>query len=406
MVEPMNHSGLRSALRNLGEEVARHQDAHRRKRFTPEATEDFERARQERIAPKASRAMSGRRSAAAAGLLAAAIAVVWGLRARPLSFAIGGQEGRTGELFASNDAQTFRFSDGSSLERAPGSVVHVVQTRTAGAEIVVERGRVSASVVHRADSRWSVDVGPFQIRVTGTKFDTAWDPTEQLFTLDLLQGSVQVTGCSMTTQGVRAGTRMRASCKDGQSTVQIEAGEPAAASPPASDPVTDGGAPVRASEPTASVGGARERREPAGFRRDPAPPVAPRRAGGPCSERTPIAALELAEVERHSGATATAETELLSLRGCFPRATEASTAAFLLGRIAFDRGEFATSSAWFDAASSESPGGPLAREAAGRQIEARERAGDHAAARDAAASYIKRFPSGPYAGLAQLLLER
>jgi outer membrane protein assembly factor BamD (BamD/ComL family) len=54
----------------------------------------------------------------------------------------------------------------------------------------------------------------------------------------------------------------------------------------------------------------------------------------------------------------------------------------------------------------ESPGGPLAREAAGRQIDARERAGDHAAARDAAASYIKRFPSGPYAGLAQLLLER
>jgi outer membrane protein assembly factor BamD (BamD/ComL family) len=74
--------------------------------------------------------------------------------------------------------------------------------------------------------------------------------------------------------------------------------------------------------------------------------------------------------------------------------------------MAFDRGEFAIASAWFDTASREGPGGPLAREIAGRQIEAREKGGDHAAARDAATSYLSHFPSGPYASFARSVLER
>ena len=51
------------------------------------------------------------------------------------------------------------------------------------------------------------------------------------------------------------------------------------------------------------------------------------------------------------------------------------------------------------------PGGTLASEAAGRLIEARERAGDRAGAEAAAREYLRRFPTGSYQELARRLLQ-
>ena len=56
-------------------------------------------------------------------------------------------------------------------------------------------------------------------------------------------------------------------------------------------------------------------------------------------------------------------------------------------------------------ASVEAPNGPLARETAGRLMEARENGGQHLAARAAAQRYLQRYPSGPDASLAIRILQ-
>jgi outer membrane protein assembly factor BamD (BamD/ComL family) len=77
----------------------------------------------------------------------------------------------------------------------------------------------------------------------------------------------------------------------------------------------------------------------------------------------------------------------------------------MLARVASDqRGSSADAARWLDTYLAQQPEGPLAREARGRLIEARERTGDHDGARRAARDYIARYPEGPHAELAQRLL--
>src|SRR5262249_39455437 len=72
----------------------------------------------------------------------------------------------------------------------------------AGADVLIERGTVHAAVVHPAGAgtaRWAVRAGPFEVRVTGTTFDAAWDPMAETFMLTMIEGRVVVTGPNITT---------------------------------------------------------------------------------------------------------------------------------------------------------------------------------------------------------------
>ena len=74
--------------------------------------------------------------------------------------------------------------------------------------------------------------------------------------------------------------------------------------------------------------------------------------------------------------------------------------------MAFDqRGSYATAAKWFALYLSEG-GGPYAREAAGRLIEARERSGDGAGALAAAKAYLTSYPDGPHAAHAHRLVDK
>jgi outer membrane protein assembly factor BamD (BamD/ComL family) len=83
----------------------------------------------------------------------------------------------------------------------------------------------------------------------------------------------------------------------------------------------------------------------------------------------------------------------------------AAVAAYGLGRIAFDQEHaYAQAARWFAAYLNEQPVGPLAREASGRLMEAKQRSGDLAGARSSAQRYLREYPDGPQAALAQELL--
>ncbi|MEM9194301.1 MAG: tetratricopeptide repeat protein, partial [Myxococcota bacterium] len=82
----------------------------------------------------------------------------------------------------------------------------------------------------------------------------------------------------------------------------------------------------------------------------------------------------------------------------------AARAAFALGRLAFDvEGDAAAAARWFSAYLAEAPGGALARDAQGRLMEAQYRAGNATAAREAARTYLERYPNGPHRPLAESL---
>jgi outer membrane protein assembly factor BamD (BamD/ComL family) len=75
--------------------------------------------------------------------------------------------------------------------------------------------------------------------------------------------------------------------------------------------------------------------------------------------------------------------------------------------MAFDQqGAFSDAARWFAAYLAEAPAGSYARDAAGRLIEAHQRAGDAAAAAQAAERYLATYPKGPHADLARSILGR
>jgi TolA-binding protein len=109
--------------------------------------------------------------------------------------------------------------------------------------------------------------------------------------------------------------------------------------------------------------------------------------------------MTLSDVARLAKRPARGRQALMTLRQRFPGGPEAATAAFLLGRMGGD-GEAA---GWFRTYLREAPGGALRREASGRLLEALSRGGDAAAAAEAARAYLKQYPRGPHAPLAERL---
>ena len=124
-----------------------------------------------------------------------------------------------------------------------------------------------------------------------------------------------------------------------------------------------------------------------------------------CQSASASELLQLGDGARLSGNPARAKQALSRLRSAFPGDSRRAAAAFALGKIAFDQTRaYAEAAEWFATSVREHPEGSLVREAAGRLIEARRRAGDNAGARRAAADYLAHYPDGPHADLARSLV--
>jgi TolA-binding protein len=361
--------------------------------------------------PHRSRSHFGRMAGAA--LLAAVLvaAVIW-LRPRQIKFELAQKHGQAGEWIAAPALATLplAFSDGSELLLRPKARARVVETSERGARIVLERGSLHAQVAHRADTRWRVDAGPFEVHVVGTQFDVAWE--DERFTLTLQEGAVRVVGPT-----IRQGRTVRA-------------GEHFAVTvaPPAQ--VTSLADPKRVVSQPARSAQSPERAEPAPIRQAPAvqPASAPtswRRLAGEGAYEEAFHALEwegfdrvishvgpadlkvVADLARFSHHPNHANSALSALRARFPNTHEASDASFLLGRLAFDqRAAPAEAAGWFAAYLDEQPDGAFTREASGRLIECYERLADLPRARRAAERYLAAHPTGPHQAIAKAVLAR
>ncbi|WP_438031968.1 FecR domain-containing protein [Sorangium sp. So ce204] len=174
-------------------------------------------------------------SLAAVALLAAALVVALVARPRaPMRFELGAAEpGVVGAWLAAPATAELpiRFSDGSLLRLAPGGRARVASVGADGAELSLERGALDLSVVHREGARWTVRVGPFQVRVIGTRFETRWDPVTEQLVVALHEGAITVSGPVVgDSRAVRAGERLTIS----PATNTLEVGAIDAASSPTS----------------------------------------------------------------------------------------------------------------------------------------------------------------------------
>ncbi|HET9958058.1 MAG TPA: tetratricopeptide repeat protein, partial [Polyangiaceae bacterium] len=286
-----------------------------------------------------------------------------------------------------------------------------------GARVLLEAGEAEVSIQHRVGrkARWNVEAGPYRVAVTGTRFRVAWNPAEQAFELALHEGNVLVSSnrCLQQERVVHAGETLALSCATRSKVAASASVEVVPTAPPVAG--APSGATWHAQAPKASARAVTTAETEAldAFREPLAAghfAEALRLAERAHFERVIANAsrsdlLQLADAARLSGRIDRAVQALGAVRQRFPGSEEAGTAAFSLGRIAFDQHKaYGEASQWFSTYLAEQPGGPLMGDAFGRLIEARERSGDLAGARTEAERYLRRFPQGPYAAEARRIL--
>jgi TolA-binding protein len=385
-----------------------------------------------RSAPRRRRVTRARASLAFAAI-AAGLLLFFLFGKRPLTFRVGpGQASSAGVpgawiATAADRTMPVEFSEGSLFQIQPQSRVRVASIDAAGSRLVLENGAVRAAVIHRPGAKWSVDSGPFEVLVTGTRFEVRWDLAAEELVVKLDEGSVAVSGPIIGDRlAVKAGQTLRVHRREGQFEL-VQANEaPTLPLPPPAEPTANPALP-----PDDGAGSSTSPAPPASatiaVSTPPPPRSAPRQSWRELSAAGKFKAAidaadqegfqricdggraadlrDLADAARLSGDIPRSILALTTLRKRFPGGDPAAEAAFLLGVIAFDaRGEHPEAALWFTRYLSERPRGRLAREAAGRLLETEERSGHRDGARESARRYLREYPGGPHAEMAKAIL--
>jgi TolA-binding protein len=316
---------------------------------------------------------------------------------------------------AGHAGMNLHFNEGSSLALSAGARSRLEAVEADCVHLAIERGTGSFHVTHKPNRRWLVDVGPFLVTVTGTIFETSWDPVREEFDLRLRAGSVVVRGPVAPGEIVlRAGQRLVANLAKVQTVITEETpGQPNNESP---------------SAPPAPAANAPEPQTPSPSA--PLPSVAPRAADHQWSRRLARGEWDrilqdarrmgieatlneassedlfaLANAARYRHQSDLARSALLAERRRFPTSTRALEATYLLGRVEETQETGASKAiAWYDDYLTRAPTGPLAGEALGRKMTLTDKLAGPAKARALAEEYLRRFPTGNYAGSARELL--
>ena len=365
--------------------------------------------------------------ALAAALVVAVVVGVVALRPSreaALAFEVeaGAVDGSQSSYFAPAGAEpvSLRFSEGSVITLEPSSRARVARTTPQGASLLLESGRARLDIVRRAGADWTVVAGPYTVMVRGTAFEVSWDTDTGTFEIQMERGDVLVKGPGVE-EGVELSGTQHFTVREPRGGRATPAGsgtagrEPENVEPPK---VVDS-----VVEPSSGAKGALSSSASAGVA---APGVSARAADVSWAalakqgefkriveeaERTGAdAAIQqssaadlwaLADAARVTGRGVLARNALTAVRSRFPGSARAASAAFLLGRMSDDGGSPAGAIRWYDQYLAEAPGGTFAPEALGRRMVALQRSGSADAARAAAESYLRQFPSGPYAGVAR-----
>jgi hypothetical protein len=339
-------------------------------------------------------------------------------RSPVLAYAIDGEPAAPGTpVIAEGDRRPIvHFSDGTEVALGAHARARVTAVTEHGAQFALERGEVSARVVHWAGSRWLFDAGPFLVTVTGTTFWVSWSPEDQRFDLKLEDGSLAVSApVSAEPIALRAGQWLTIRMRSREILIRD-----LAAAVPTEDSVDAGSIPAPPTEGSGDAGSTpepepRPANPPSEHQRDWAAKLAAgklqdilaeaQRWGiDAClAEATSSELSALADAARYTRDASLARRTLLAQRRRFAGSGRAAEAAFLLGRLT-EAGDGAAALAWFDRYLGEAPAGAYASEALGRKMLLVQRISGDASAAVVAQEYVRRFPKGTYARSARTLL--
>ncbi len=316
-------------------------------------------------------------------------------RERPLVIETPGLA--SGAWLTAETEQPVAFSGGATLLMQKGSRFKVAQLTPSGAHVSVEHGQVSVSVPHREDTRWTLEVGPFIVKVVGTRFDTGWDVERQTFSLSMHDGAVVVLGPDGQQTQYVAGQAVTRSLK-----VAVVAVPPPAQSPPETPELE---APSEPEQPNPRAKIAAWKTLAKRGRYVDALAAAQRVGWKKLCATVPAVDLALlGDVARLSGDAALAREAYQQARARFPRSRTADAATFFLGRLAFNADDGVEAARWFERYHAEFPAGAFGAEALGRRIELAKRSGEVQRARQLATQYLAQFPTGPHSRLAKAVL--
>jgi hypothetical protein len=304
-----------------------------------------------------------------------------------------------------------RFTEGSFVELKPGARARVAATTPRGATVLLETGRASVDVAHRERAEWTFMAGPYSVRVHGTSFTVEFDPKTQLFELNMRSGIVSVEGPGISQPvEIRGAQRFVHRAGLGVEPPEAKVSAELAPAPPVresasetkrSDTKSEGSGSVAAgSAPAGSVVASWEalvrRGEYSTVLRDA------ERRGLPLVLSTVTAPeiMALGNAARFAGRAEVGREAYKALRQRFAGSPAAAAAAFLMGRLS-ETSAPGEARRWYERYEQEAPKGPLVAEAMGRRLLLTQTSGSRAEIQRLAEDYVRRFPDGPYAGVAR-----
>lgn len=350
-------------------------------------------------------------TAAAAASIVVSVGIGWkgDSRQAAIQFRVlpGTDLGKVGAYVAptGDDPLDLKFTEGSVVELKPGARARVAATTARGATVLLETGRASVDVVHRERADWTIMAGPYSVRVHGTAFSVEFDPKTQLFDLVMRSGVVTVEGPGIS-QPVEIRGAQHFVHRVGSGS---ESSEPRPEAPKEPEPVPPSqeaeasGALARPAAGGSAVAATWEgqvrRGEYSAVLRDA------ERRGLPQVLATASASeiLALANAARFSGRSNLGRDAYKTLRQRFAGSPAATSAAFLLGRVMETTAPH-EARRWYERYEQEAPRGSLVAEAMGRRLMLTQSMGSRGELQRLAEEYVRRFPDGPYAGVARKIV--
>lgn len=317
-----------------------------------------------------------------------------------------------------------RFSDGSEVKLISGARARVTELKAHGARVLLESGQARVHVVHRADTKWALDAGPYTVQVTGTEFDLSWASADELLDLHLRKGSVVVSG-PFTLGGVGVGTGQHLIAKQGSITLEMDTPESETSPTHSPTGAADDGAGSTDSgdaDESATAEGERVKsplssgRQAANSKSGWSAMVAQGQFASVLEEaehrgiattlsRAPLDDLAaLADAARYMRRDDWARRAYHAERGRFPTSRRGREAAFFLGGLAEGDSELSAALDWYDRYLNDSPHGTYASQALGHKMVLVRKLQGPGPASLIAHDYLERFPDGPYASAAKKLL--
>jgi hypothetical protein len=349
---------------------------------------------------------------AACCAVAAGVLLFLGFRAdSQLSYELRGASARSGVIEAERGEATVSLSDGSSIlaENRSKFSVDVVGRNAALTRLV--SGRLHVKVEHNEDTSYRFLAGPYEVRVVGTEFHLAWDPSGGGLYLAMSKGEVRLSEPGGKLRTLRAGETLQLPSKIAEPPVEVAApAEPqvaraAAIELPSAATTPPGGASPEPAPRDAAVVTSWDALVAKGQFADVVREAETLGVDSVTATRSASDLKALGQAARYVGKRALALRAFTALRQRGRTSDSARQAAFFLARLQEEQGNQAEALRWLDTYVSESPRGVYAAEAYGRRLSLAERLRGKAASVALAREYLERFPEGAYAQSARGIVE-